>query len=236
MIEEVRVLSARREYIFESDQIRLSSLNTSMVRNLIQTSFGFNTVQDGSIPLSKFGPPSVSFPPSVAFSGGTWIAQDKTPIFIRGMGFETQQLIIDIVGNSAWLDPIFAHLREILDPIKAGDGTPLLGTGKDVSKKDYSELSFRVAEPLALPVPPAMRSVFSKWLAIKDREWIPLLRWQAVDLGAPFPGDHLGGFQFNVVPRLGSNLINCNYFSSAPLDSEKHQSFLKELIESISAK
>lgn len=105
------------------------------------------------------------------------------------------------------------------------DGTPILGS--PLLARDYSELSFELAEPMPFPVRSAIQKVVDQWMPDGMDHWIPQARWQWVGSEPRFPGDSpVEGHWLTISRRAQSALDRHQYYSAAPLDTARHRQFL----------
>ena len=229
MIEDFRVLSARREYVFGADQLRLSMVNTPGVQNLLRQTFSFKATQQGAgLPL--FHPSIPSNPPGIVFAGGAWANPDGHVVFIRGLSFDVLRMVIDIVGHSHDIDVIATTILDMVNSQRTFDGNNILGDIK--STRDYSEVSAVFPYPVSKMLHPNVRETVEKWLPSHGplKKWLPQIHWQAIDPSEPYPGEtQIEGHVSAIGTRMGSAENEHLFFSSAALDTQQHYDYLVEL-------
>lgn len=141
MAEDVKVVTARRAYLYRLDDIRLSTLTTTEVANELQRSFDFKA---GTIapPAPFFGLVPETNPPGLVYDHGSFRLSNGTPLLIRFLHFEPQRVVIDVAGPSSAIDEVFEQLTGLLAELQTADGAPVLG--EPVDELNYSEVSARL--------------------------------------------------------------------------------------------
>lgn len=138
MAENVKVVAARRAYLYRLDDIRLSALTTNEVASMLQSSFEFKA---GTIatPPPYFGLVPDTDPPGLVYNHGSLRMPDGAPLLIRFLNFEPQRVVIDVAGPSLAIDEVFERLSGLLAELRTADGAPILGD--PVGQQEYSEIS-----------------------------------------------------------------------------------------------
>lgn len=227
----MKLISSRRAYEFRMDDLRLTILSLPAVQESVKKLFGFSGVEVGS-PAPTFGPVQPTLPPGLVYYTGAWVSDDKQLVPIRMLTFEPRRIVIDVVGPSWTIDPLFVLLRKSLQSLIAPDGSPAIGEPERT--RDFSEISISFPlDPLAL-IAPSAKEIFSHaTLAADDRAGavvVPILTLQVQGANEEFPGiAPLSGTSLQLAPRAGSRLEEHVYYSAAPLPSEAHQTYLVEL-------
>lgn len=232
MLEQVKLLSSRRAYEFRPDDLRLSALSVKPVQEQITQLFQFQMSVMGT-PMATFGDVPATYPPGFVFDMGVWISQNKQVIPIRFLHFEQRRIVIDVAGPSFAITAIFDQLRHFLSELQAPDGSPIVGEPERVL--DQTVISAQFPSPLEAMFAPPLRKLFARVIGTnagnEEFALIPTfviqkhLAEQAIEKVAS-PEDS-NSITFG--PRVGTRPEEHIYLSSAPLDSEKHLSYLNEL-------
>ena len=232
MLEQVKILTSRRAYEFRIDAIRLSTLSIQPIQQQIQKLFSFQSSIVGP-PMPTFGEVPATYPPGVVFNLGVWIYQEERILPIRFLHFEQNRIVIDVAGPTSAIDGIADRLFHFLSGLQAADGSPIVGEPERVL--DYSEITAHFPYPLDAIFSKPIRRLLSKTMSIgagdKSMTMIPTVAIQ------PFPIDKVlpavpsanDPHAFTFALRSGTRPDEHIYFSSAPLDSETHLSYLNEL-------
>lgn len=141
MLEQVKLIAARKTYEFRSNELRLTMLSLAKVRDRIQELFEFDT-NEVQTPPAVFDTVPVTMPPGVVFQVGGTSLPDGAVIPIRFLHFEPRRIVIDVSGPSSAIDYVFDRLKAELAEVRTPDGSPALGEPWRVW--DYSELSVRM--------------------------------------------------------------------------------------------
>lgn len=232
MLEQVKILTSRRAYEFGPDALRLSSVSIKPVQQQIQQLFNFQSSAIGT-PMVTFGEVPSTFPPGIVFNIGAWIHQEELIVPIRFLHFEQNRIVIDVAGPTVAINGIADRLFHFLSGLQAADGSPIVGEPERVL--DYSEITAHFPYPLDAIFSKPLRRLLSKTMNIaagdKSMTMIPTVAIQ------PFPLDKVltavpsanDPHAFSFALRSGTRPDEHIYFSSAPLDSETHLSYLNEL-------
>jgi hypothetical protein len=227
MLEEIRFLTGQRAYEFRPDDLRLSTISTKPIQDAIKALFNFQSSTIGT-PMPTFGEVPPTFPPGIVFNVGTWKSPENKLTSIRFLHFEPRRIVIDVAGNSDALTSIYEQLHLLLNTVETVDGAPLVGKPERIL--DYSEISFRFPLSGDVLLPQPLRQLLSR--RIKGSVIVPTVIVQSFTSGQELSGtatlnDH---HAFTLAPRAGMQLDDrLVYFSSAPLVSEAHLSYLNEL-------
>jgi hypothetical protein len=223
---DVVVLSARREYEFAADSVRLSVLNVPEVRMAVQQAFAFAEAGTQAN-LTLFEPWSASYPPAVAWFLGRHITTDRNLVPIRSLGFDVRHLVVDVAAPSHRIDAVYDALQEVLSAFRTEDGHPLVG--KPLRVRDFSELSFQAPSPIPVPTI-AERLVHAGALGQGDREWLFTFSWQATNDDGKTPGEsNAPGYRWTVSPRVNTRPDEHHYYSAAPLPDDAHRRLIHQL-------
>lgn len=229
MIEQVKILTSRRAYEFNADALRLTTLSIQPIQQQVQQLFGFQSSAIGT-PMQTFGEVPVTFPPGVVFYLGAWIHQEEQIIPIRFINFEQNRIVIDVAGPTAAIDGIADRLFGFLSDLQSADGSPVVGEPERVL--NYSEITAKYPFPLDVVFVQPLRKLLSNQTGVggKGLALVPSLVAQAISeeqVISVLPTYAHGTFTFSL--RSGTRPDEHIYFSSAPLDSEAHLSYLREL-------
>lgn len=226
MPENIAFITGRRAYEFRPDDLRLSMLSIKPIQDEIQRIFSFQSSSIGT-PMPTFGEVQLTVPPGLIFNSGVWISPENQLVPIRFLNFEPRRIVIDVGGSSAALTPIFERLQQFLAEIQAPDGSPIIGEPENIL--DYSEISARFPFDLDTIISPPLRKLLSG--IIKESALVPTLVTQSFSSGQVLSGTAViyDPRAFTLASRVGSRLEDHIYFSGAPLETEKHIIYLKDL-------
>ncbi len=228
MPEQIKVVTSRRAYEFNPDDLRLSMLSIKPIQELIQQNFQFQASAYGT-PFPTFGDVPATIPPGLVFNTGAWLSVEEPIVPIRFLHIEQSRIVIDVGGLSTAITTIFHHLTEILSQLHAPDGSPVIGEPKRVL--DYSEITAHFPVSLDAMLKPSLQQVFSRAIGKSGSVLIPSLALQAHpdnEMLAAVPGAN-DSRVFTFTLRSGTRPEEHVYFSGAPLDSEAHLQYLDEL-------
>ncbi len=231
MLEDIKVITSRRAYEFHPDDLRLSMLSIKVIQDQIQQLFQFQASAMGT-PFPTFGDISATVPPGLVFNAGMWLSPNEQLVPIRFLNFEPNRIVFDVAGLSSDISGIFEHLQHFLSPLRSPDGSPIIGEPERVL--DYSEITAKYPFPLDAILSRPLRKLFNSKTGAnsgKGLVLIPALAIQAYPNGQALPAvpgaNHPQVFTFTL--RSGTVPDERIYFSGAPLDSETHLNFLREL-------
>jgi hypothetical protein len=236
MPEQITILSSRRAYEFRPDDLRLTTLSIKPVQEEIQQLFHFQSSVMGT-PMQTFGEVPVTYPPGFVFSMGVFFSAEKQPVPIRFLHFEQRRIVIEVAGPSSFIDTIAQRLFHFLSQIQIVDGSPVIGEPERIL--NYSEISAQFSFPLDALFASPVRRVFAKAISenAKGKEVVlaPTLVLPAYTSGQEFASVINYSFSFTLAGRAGTRPEDHIYFSSAPLDSESHLTYLEELERSLTS-
>jgi hypothetical protein len=184
-------------------------------------------------PIATFGEVPATYPPGFVFNMGTWISEENQVIPIRFLHFEQRRIVIDVAGPSSAITAIFERLRHFLSPLRAADGSPIVGEPERVL--DQTVISAQFPFPLDAMIAPPLRKLFAGVIGTNvDSEETALLSTFVLQ---KYPAEQTiakvaSPEESNTItlgPRAGTRPEEHIYLSSAPLDSEVHLSYLNEL-------
>ena len=236
MIDQAKIITARRAYEFHPDDLRLSMLSLAGVRQAIQQSFGFEIAQIAS-PMQTFGPVMNTMPPGLVFDYGTTQTPKGHPTPIRFLHFEPERVVIDVAGPSSTVDFTFEHLRGLLAEIESPDGSEVMGEPQRI--RDYSEVNARLGLD--------SEELFGgRWLALaqgafgeEGKNVVPLgVKFQAVEPGAIVSPGEVGHQTFargnSIEIRSETRPEDGIYLSAAELPTDRHLAWLESLERELS--
>lgn len=232
MVTNVKLLSARRAYEFRSNDLRLTVLTIPAVQSAIQQRFNFQQAEIAKPPVT-FGLVPDSFPPGLAFSLGVVEAGEKPGTFIRYLFVEPLRIVLDLAGPSSAIDIAFSQLRDLLADTRAPDGHPVLG--EPARALERTDISAHFDFPLAAVLSPRLRALVKNTLGVSEARsssvLIPNLSIGTLSRDSTYPGTsplpEPDAFQLQL--RSGYPPDSGEYFSSAPLDTDRHLAYLEEL-------
>lgn len=234
-MDNVKIISARRAYEFKADDIRLSALTIPAVIERIRLAFQFQAAQIGT-PAATFGAVQPTTPPGLIFSLGSLTTQDGSVTFIRFLYIESRRIAVDVAGPSSAIDQVYVQLRTILADIRSPDGSPSVGEPTNILNHSTITASF-LFDPTDLLLP-QLRGVFEVALGLKpsERSWviIPALSVSRQSAESEYQGTDLNSYDvFQFALRAGTEPNAHIYFSAAPLGTDAHIRYLKQIEASV---
>lgn len=231
-MRDVVILSARRAYEFVPDRIRLTMLSTPPVMERIRQAFAFQSAVIGT-PMATFGDVLATYPPGVVFDNGMFVTEDGRVAPVRFLHFESRRVVIDVAGQSSLTEAVFDHVRLLLSDAQAPDGQPVLGAYDAIL--EYSELTAVFDFELSDLLRPGLSELFARVMDSSRQTipsaLIPAVQAQKQPTDAEYPGPALNGrsspIQFAL--RAGHRPDSHTYFSAAPVDSDAHLTYLRDL-------
>ncbi len=229
---EFTILSAERSYEYRIDAIKLTMLGIAEVRQTIQETFGFQLGQIGR-PMPTFGDVPTTLPPGIVFNFGRVPNPDGTVTPIRLIHFESQRIVINIAGPSSAIDVVFERLTSLTESLRMPDGSPVVGEPSRI--REYSELSFEAGATLEGAFHPQFASIARQALAIEGkrekRVLVPRIGFHLMDPDETYhgliaPDPELLQLDLRASTRVGERII----FSEAPLDTDTHIMYLREVV------
>lgn len=231
--DDMTLLSSRRAYEFDVDDLRITVVTLPPVQALIREAFNFESV-DVRRPVQTFGPVPRTIPPGVVFDVGMAVLESDEAVPIRFLHFEQRRIVIDIVGPSSAIDEVFARLSDLLEQVPLPSGIQALKTPARVL--DWSEYTFRAPGALSRMVNTSAWRAFSDALRQSaPREVgmtvVPVIAAQIVPEDAEYGGAFtlLNTGQLRLATRAGSNPRDHVIFSGAPLSSDDHRAYLRQI-------
>jgi hypothetical protein len=224
------IISSRRAYEFAQDDIRLTLLSSQPVVAFIRQTFQFEGAAVAS-PMETFGPVPATIPPGLVFNYGIAPEPKESGTAIRLLHIEQRRVVIDLAGPSTAIEPTFAHLRTILEELRTQEGYPAIA--EPISIQDHSEIRATLDLDSSQLAPPALLESATNLLACKESSQtiIPVITLRMLDNSeSEYPG---GGVPlthtYTLDIRAGTSIEERVYYSSAPVDSQRHIAFLEEI-------
>jgi hypothetical protein len=218
------VLSARRAYRFPVDSIRLSMVCTPTVQARMQEAFAFHALQVAQ-PPTFFGPAAPTSPPGLVCAvGGVQAGEEIVPL--RGIYFDSERVIIDLAAPSSHCDGVLGMLRTVLAEFHAPDGGALLG--EPLGFEDQSEMSLSADVDTARLLRPSLASYFEQRIPFDQRLAVSV-QVRPGPPTEPFPGSGVIPSRYTLEMRAGARADDHKWFSAAPLDSDAHLAYLREV-------
>lgn len=235
MLQNVRVLSARRAYEFAVDELRVTMLSLPAVIASVQRIFQFQAVQVAT-PPETFGSVAITFPPGLVFAQGQFITEDQQAIPIRTLSVEPRRLVFDVAAPSKTLDVITAAFLTFAESIHSPDGSAVVGQPQRML--EHSELSFDWPVQLENAFSPLLwKTIQSHVVArsgIEHAQLAPTISFYLQSPGAGFPGATATGHGLlQLTYRADTTLEDGHYFSRAPLPTDEHIAYLEEVERSL---
>jgi hypothetical protein len=231
MMDQVKILTARRSYEFRPDELRLTVLSVAEIHDRIRKFFSFQAAGVGT-PQQTFDSVPLTMPPGVALDFGTTQTPEADPTPMRFMHFEAQRIVIDVAGPSSAIDWTFDELQRILADKKAPDGSPVIGEPQSI--RDYSEISghfdFDFEDMVAGPFLELAQETFKE----EGKRVLPLsIKFQPVNTGAEVHPGQIGLTAFSqgnhIEFRAGTRPEDRTYFSTTSLPTDQHIAWLEAL-------
>jgi len=236
VIEQINVVSSRRAYEFAADTIRLTVLTTKPVLDAIQGAFHFQIAQVGS-PIRTFGDVPATIPPGVVCDYGIWITPDEQAVPIRFVHIEPRRIVIDVVGASSLITPIYERLRQVVDEVCSvlhlADDRPAFGEPERAI--DFSEVTMKCSWSLDAIFAPQVRDLFAHAAAFASEHegmmLVPtlIMRPNPADRESSGADISLDSRALQLAPRMGTRFEDQVHYSGALLDSEAHLAYLRQL-------
>lgn len=232
MIDQIRILDARRAYEFHPDDLRLTMFTLEDVRLRIKRMFSFHVAEIGR-PIPSFGPVLKTIPPGVVFNFGAAVPDGGSTTPIRYLHFEPARIVVDVAGPSSAIDFVVKQLIDAVADLRAPDGAPVIGQPARV--RDYSEIVAHFDFPPSALLAPALSDVFHRAATSAGKDFVAPSVIIATDLregkyaGTPRPGPDAFNFELRMGEDPGARI----YFSGAPLATDAHVTYLRELEASV---
>ena len=187
-------------------------------------------------PMETFGPVPATIPPGLVFNYGIVPEPKESGTAIRLLHIEQRRVVIDLAGPSPAIEPTFAHLRTILEELRTQEGFPAIA--EPISVQDHSEIRATLDLDPSQLAPPTLLESATNLLARKasSQTIIPVITLRMLDnYESEYPG---GGVPlthtYTQDIRAGTSIGDGVYYSSAPVDSQRHIAFLEEIESTLS--
>jgi hypothetical protein len=236
VIEQTKILTARRAYEFRPDDLRLSVLSVAQVHQQIQQFFSFQVGAVGT-PQPTFGPIPNTLPPGVVLDFGTTQTPENVPTPMRFLHFEPRRIVIDVAGPSSAIDWTYEQIRRILAEVQSPDGSAVIG--EPVRTRDYSEIiahfDFDFEDLISGPLLELAKETFDE----DGRSVLPLsLKFRAVapDEEADPGKITLGAFSDGnaLELRAGTRPQDRTFYSVTEMPTDRHLAWLEALDQRLS--
>lgn len=220
------VLSARRAYVYPVDGIRLSVLCTTVIQDELRRAFSFQAATVAP-PPQIFGELPPTSPPGLVLEVGELKGgHDVVPI--RAMMFNARQVIVDVAAPSNSIERVKQKLDRVIARFKAPDGQPVLSAAS--GSLDQSDMVFEADFPLSIGLSP---DVWQALTSIVPSDQTPVG-------GLLLRGVHGNSFSdirmaYSLEPRADTNLSDHRWFSSTPLDTQEHTTYLNRLVAALTS-
>lgn len=233
MTDSRRLLSARRSYEAPPDAIRLTALALPAIHQALVQAFGFQSIQVQS-PGPGFGVGFPTNPPGLVCLNGSFTDEQGALRPIRSVSVDSRRLLIDIVDESAWLDPLRDRFTEVCSQ---SAGYLVFPDGSTRLKRDSSDFSVRLE--------PQMKRLFESSLASAIHDFLdesgygdaaecPSVTAYLLEPNQVFQGNPWAHPRFQLELRAGTTPAETTYWSSAPLTTDAHERYLDRLFASAS--
>jgi hypothetical protein len=218
------VLSARRAYVYPVDGIRLSVLCTTVIQDELRRAFSFQAAAVAP-PPQIFGELPPTSPPGLVLEVGE-LKMGHNVVPIRAMMFNARQVIVDVAAPSSSIDRVKRKLDRVIARFKAPDGQPVLSAAS--GSLDQSDMVFEADFPLSIGLSP---EVWQALTSIVPSDQTPvgglLLRGVSGDIFSDIR------MAYSLEPRADTNLSDHRWFSSTPLNTEEHTTYLSRLVAAL---
>jgi hypothetical protein len=237
MIEDVKILSARRAYEFGADDLRLTTLTTKPFLQAIQDMYSFQLAQVAT-PIPTFGSVPGTIPPGVVYNYGLWAQNEGVSVPIRFLHIEQRRIVIDVAGSSSLIDAIYDRFRRIVRDLSQALrlSSDMVAIGEAERVRDFSEVTFKSSWTLDAVFLPAVRALFAEGAGIANTQSsmnIPTVYTQPHVTGEELEGGASAGLGESVTlqlaPRAGTLPEDHIQFSGVLLTTEDHLDYLKRL-------
>lgn len=236
MATKIRIIGARRAYEFRQDDLRLSYLAQPSVIDRMKQVFAF---QEANVdrPMPTFGPIPPTLPPGVVFDFGSCELEAGVRVPIRFIHFEARRIVIDVAGPTAVIGPVYERLRAVLREDVMPDGSSVLPDHASI--REYSELTVQL--------PPSVDRLFNRGLMEIVRDVLdagepgqntfiaPAIQFRVQQFDREFPRAVDTHAMLRIEPRAGARPADNDYFSAAPLSTDRHAEVLANLAELIAS-
>lgn len=232
MVEPVSILSSRRSYEFQADEIKLSLLCIRGVVDAIKASFGFEYA-DITTPASSFGTVANTIPPGLVLALGVTPVPEGHGTAVRSIMIDSRRIVIDIPGPSSVIEPTFRRLKDLVADLRTPEGAPAIPDPH--SQRDYSELVTHSPNLLNQLFNRSALQVISEAITLREdrpHELVGAARFRLQSVEEEYPGSSdVDSSNVNLDIRAGTKIDDGMVFSGAPLDSEAHLRLIDRLLE-----
>lgn len=237
LLEDVTFLTARRAYEFRVDDLRLSALCTKPVEDRLQELFHFRSSIMAS-PMAMFGDVPATYPPGYVFDLGFWMSPIGLLVPIRFIHFEQRRIVIDVAGESDAITPIYELMCTAIRELQLADGAEIVGEPEVVY--DYTEITARCGFSLLSmlgPNPLELMQRAGRTNRNAQDSAVPSIVLQMLPANEEYKGASPGSspHSFTLSVRAGTKPEDRIYFSGAPVDTDAHVAYLKELAIALTA-
>ncbi len=231
-MEDIRVITARRVYSFDTDDVRLTVLSTTQCLNMLREAFKFQSPGYAALQFGTGAPPPTN-PPGILMQNGE-LQTDQGPLPVRAIFIDARRVTIDVAAPSEAIDLAYDALMEIVGQLTALDGSPVIGEPATVS--EHSEISARLDFLPAALVSEPMHHVMAEHLGLDGPPdvLVPSIRLTHVAGGEEFPGDIPDASIAELSIRFGTDPRCGVFYSKAPLDTSAHAEMLGALEKALS--
>lgn len=234
-MKDMSIFSSRRAYEFAQDDIRLTLLSSQPVVAFLKQAFQFELAGIAT-PMETFGPVPQTIPPGLVFNYGIAPEPEGSGTAIRLMHIEQRRIVIDLAGPSSAIEGSYTHLQRLLAELRSPEGYPAIG--KPILIRDHTEIRATLDVDTSLLAPSQVLRVAEATFAMNplSRPIVPVLT-----LRMPTENEYAGGGvpqseTYTLDIRAGTAVSNRIYYSSAPLDSDRHLAFLADIEATLQAK
>lgn len=231
-MEDIRVITARRVYSFNTDDVRLTVLSTAQCLNMLREAFKFQSSGYAALQFGTGTPPPTN-PPGILMQNGE-LQTDQGPLPVRAIFIDARRVTIDVAAPSEAIDAAFDALMEIVGQLTALDGSPVIG--KPAAVSEHSEISARLDFLPAALVCASMHQVMVDHFGIEGPPdvLVPSIRLTHVAIGEEYPGDIPDASIAEMSIRFGTDPRHGVFYSKAPLDTSAHAEMLGALERALS--
>ncbi len=226
---EVRVLAARRFYEFTGDAIQVAAFSLADIQQPFRSAFDFQTPPvAGAVAQGGVLQVGVS---AFTFQSGRFSTKEG-PIPIRYISVEPSRLTVDIIGPSAAIEALYRMIRDVLKPLKVA-GSPVI-VGEASGFEDVSELTAQLDIDLVKLIDPRAYEIAEKRLPRGSGQSLDMtLRLEIVNPDEAYPGGGGVAQQHLLQVRAGTKPADRVVFTLAPLGTEAHIDYLRDLEKGI---
>jgi len=204
-------------------------LSTGEVQRRLREAFDFQSATIAS-PPETFGPVPRTSPPGLVFGVGAMSDPDGKLVPIRFLHFEAQRIVIDAAGPSATLDLAWQKILSVVREVRAPDDTATIG--EPVRQLDHSQVTFHATfaprKLLGTALQGLISDIFPNGGDSDELTIAPTVLFHVTNRTGAYADSGSHGI-FRLELRAGERTDANIYYSSAPLPSELHISYLSQL-------